>query len=841
MKVHAQYIYEAPFTNGYTVFRGTSQYDHWARQASEAIILSGQKVYSGSDANIFFWNTSGNSVLTPIGYGEEREISVYGIRNNVNPFIPEVIATDHEILVTSQGLIDLSLWTTNLPNQSIELASGSENIIIKHEGFTGYSYRIGYENISKTILINNSDLDLDPGSIVYHDGILRDSIPPHGAFVLFEWEASIDGGWSYTSLGMGQEFPMGIDYLYDLSTNEEYYVRRKATTLAGVVLYTSSIRLCNPGQISGTQVVFDAEVPDKISSGDRDFVGMENPIYEWEYSDDNGKNWIPISGATGVEYTFTKAWAVGDYWFRRKAYQLDPIKLPEVYSNVVQLHVLDQLEEGSLITEKVIREGESVHLNKIAPTVVSTLQYEWYESDNGTDDWRINTSLTTFDPEILPSHTKWYKRRVKGSLGYEDTAPVQVVVVKSGEIEGPSNVCNGMSPTISSIIDGTNGLGTHEYRWERSIDGGIWNTIEAATEATLTESLPLTKNTRYRRFTVYNGVESVSDEVNINVNVYPPLAVGGISGPVSLCVNSDLGMLSGDPASGGDGQYTYIWEVNENGFFEAINHPSSPNLMYNKTIQKTTTFKRTVIDGCGNSIESEHTVEVTSGMECGLFEGCKSYARLRTQLNESFHRSYQGKLLFVFEQYEATSKEYEYRFLDEQGIVSSPASIEMGYGYNQYEIELPDDLEIQKFYVFELMEGEQVINMLRFYYTQPSETFDVSIYTDNIGTNCLGGQLNVSLIAYQSGGIPQYYYRWYFSATPLEGMDESNWGDIEGSTQSIQRQRAMPLYIALVAEDDCNNQIIKKIEIDECEIKNKGISISNINFGIDIGTAEGTL
>jgi hypothetical protein len=119
--------------------------------------------------------------------------------------------------------------------------------------------------------------------------------------------------------------------------------------------------------------------------------------------------------------------------------------------------------------------------------------------------------------------------------------------------------CFGEDPGIISGSDPSGGIGTYNYQWQSSPDGGSWSDISGATSASYNPG-PIFADTYFRRLEISGPCTGISNVVFLDVT---PELIPGTMGPDQvLCLGDTPGALSGPDATGGEGAgtYSYQWQ-----------------------------------------------------------------------------------------------------------------------------------------------------------------------------------------------------------------------------------------------------------------------------------------
>ena len=171
-----------------------------------------------------------------------------------------------------------------------------------------------------------------------------------------------------------------------------------------------------------------------------------------------------------------------------------------------------------------------------------------------------------------------------------------MVTVVGGPLEvtataTPGTICNGASVQLQAI--GTGGSGNYTYSWSSDPPGFTSNLPDPVV-------FPAT-NTTYT-VTIFDGFSTLSESTSVTVHQLPVAHAGtDISIPFGTTTT-----LNGS-ASGGSGNYSWLWTSNPPGFFSTLQSPVTNNL------EVTTVFTLKVTDqatGC-QSIPDDVLVSVT--------------------------------------------------------------------------------------------------------------------------------------------------------------------------------------------------------------------------------------
>ncbi|WP_187261792.1 Ig-like domain-containing protein [Pontibacter beigongshangensis] len=194
-----------------------------------------------------------------------------------------------------------------------------------------------------------------------------------------------------------------------------------------------------------------------------------------------------------------------------------------------------------------------------------TYTYTWeHSTDNRT--WTAAPGISSskdYQPPVLTQET-WYRRRVSSGGCDEVSVPVQVVVnslVSNNTISASQTICTGTRPTALSGTAPTGGDGNFTYRWEMSLNGptGLYTTAPGISDQAGYEPAALTQTTWFRR--VVSSGDCPNPSAAVEITVQNNVANNLLSGEQTVCSGSSGIALTGTLPTGGNGVYTYIWEV----------------------------------------------------------------------------------------------------------------------------------------------------------------------------------------------------------------------------------------------------------------------------------------
>ena len=263
--------------------------------------------------------------------------------------------------------------------------------------------------------------------------------------------------------------------------------------------------------------------------------------------------------------------------------------------------------------------GASVTIALSTTGISNITGYEWTVTD-GSSSNNFSTSTITFAPTANGyysiSCTVFGSDTVSASVYANVVTPISNVVISSVGGLSSTTLCYGAtSGTLSSAVTG--GGVSLNYQWQKKNGTGSWVTVGSNT-AQLTDVNGLTETTEYR-LKVSSGGEGCSEVTSntISFSVYSPLVAPVITSAQTICYNTVPSSLTGTAATGGDGSYSYTWEVSTDGNnWSSVSNATG--LSYSPSQLTTSTYYRLrVTDGCESVTSNQVLITVYSALTSG--------------------------------------------------------------------------------------------------------------------------------------------------------------------------------------------------------------------------------
>src|SRR5690606_10296992 len=101
------------------------------------------------------------------------------------------------------------------------------------------------------------------------------------------------------------------------------------------------------------------------------------------------------------------------------------------------------------------------------------------------------------------------------------------------------------------------------YIWQQSIDGGnTWTTISGATVGSYQPS-SVTTTTQFRK--IVTSASCVDTSNIVTITLQGNVSNADIAASQTICEGTTPTLLTGQAAAGGNGSFSYQWEISSNG------------------------------------------------------------------------------------------------------------------------------------------------------------------------------------------------------------------------------------------------------------------------------------
>lgn len=173
-------------------------------------------------------------------------------------------------------------------------------------------------------------------------------------------------------------------------------------------------------------------------------------------------------------------------------------------------------------------------------------------------------------------------------------------------------ICEGSSITLGDSPSASGGSGNYTYLWSPAIG------LDDATLANPTATPTFTRTYTLKVTDTNTGCVSAQDDITITVE--PQLQAGSISGTQTICEGTVPTAFTENPATGGDGSYTYQWQKSTDAGVTYADISGANAALYEETSAlTTTTFYRRKVNGgvCGEKVTTAIEVTVEPQLQSG--------------------------------------------------------------------------------------------------------------------------------------------------------------------------------------------------------------------------------
>ena len=336
--------------------------------------------------------------------------------------------------------------------------------------------------------------------------------------------------------------------------------------------------------------------------------GGTTPTYQWY----NGASLI--TGATNSTYTSTALTNGNSITVQMTSNATCVIGNPAT-SNAVTMTVYSQIGNNTLdningnhgVICGTAAENANVVMTAPAGTIFTNVGFASYGTPNGTcPSFTIGTCHALTSQSITEQYVLGNNSANIPATNTVFTDPCVGTLKRLFVVATYTEpICAGnTSGTITGAIP-TGGNGTFIYSWESSTTSSSIGFVPATGTNNQQDYTPgiMSQTTWYRRTVTSGGCSDVSKVIMIKVT--PVLAGNTISSDQSICTGLTPSTLAGSIPTGGDGAFTYLWEMSTTGSISGFSIASGTSNSQNYTpsaLTQTTWFRRTVTSGgCNNT------------------------------------------------------------------------------------------------------------------------------------------------------------------------------------------------------------------------------------------------
>ena len=269
---------------------------------------------------------------------------------------------------------------------------------------------------------------------------------------------------------------------------------------------------------------------------------------------------------------------------------------------------------GASAVQSSICSGSNTNISVTGGALGTGAAWKWYVGGcgNGTS---IGTGATI---NVNPTQTTTYYVRAEGDCGTTSCASVTVTIknpstAPTGASAVSAIICNGQSTGLS-VTGGSLGAGA-SWKWYA---GGCASGSSIGTGASITVS-PSATTTYYVRA---EGECNNTTCASVVVTVQQPISNNTIQASQTICSGNIPAALTGSTPSGGDGNYSYQWQIKTTGGFSNISGANSKDYAPG-AISEITQFRRIVSAGaaCANSTSAAVTISISAESQVYAISG----------------------------------------------------------------------------------------------------------------------------------------------------------------------------------------------------------------------------
>lgn len=184
--------------------------------------------------------------------------------------------------------------------------------------------------------------------------------------------------------------------------------------------------------------------------------------------------------------------------------------------------------------------------------------------------------------------------------------------IRNGEIS--DTLCEG--ETVPEILGSApkGGMGPYNYKWIKSDDRIVWDTISGETGDNLNLNINLYDTVYYKRIVTDNSPTKIVDVSKaVAVIVQPEIQRNVFSFDTVICAGhiTDAILPAFDSPVGGDGTYFYFWEESTDGItFTPAEGMNTGDIYMPPALKDTTFYRRTVYSGKCSDISDTIVINV---------------------------------------------------------------------------------------------------------------------------------------------------------------------------------------------------------------------------------------
>ena len=516
-----------------------------------------------------------------------------------------------------------TVWSDILGKTDLTLAPG----ILTTSTF--YRFKASSINSCATLFSDSIKVTVygafSPGELAVNQTICFNTIPnaiqfstlPNGAGNLytFQWQVSSD---SINFSDINNPNTISFQPLNLLQT-VFYRVNIISNTGCGSA-YTNIIRikvypLFTGASIAKSQIICYNTSPDTIKLETNPTGGSGVYFYQWQSSTDS-LNWFSVSGQNTAALKLPKLLQTT---YIRLLNQCNAGCGFQI-SNTIKIKVLP-----GIYTKPRITQAQNICYNSAPDTLRLTVYasgadnkfvYQWQSSTSGTN-WIDVSGATTlkFFPGNL-TQTTYFRINAIGTFGCRSIASDSIKInvydqLSAGQLNNNQIICYNVSPArIQFALAPSGGGDVYTYQWQISSDSINFTNINGALfDNYLSGKLLQTKFYRVK-ITSINGCGEVTSGV-LKIKVNSIFKGAAINADQNVCYNLVPNSLTiRTPATGGDGNYFYQWQIGLSGAWSTIPSANNPIHIPAK-VQKETYYRLINYSGSGCGRDTSNVIKLT--------------------------------------------------------------------------------------------------------------------------------------------------------------------------------------------------------------------------------------
>jgi hypothetical protein len=464
-----------------------------------------------------------------------------------------------------------------------------------------------------------------PGLITGNQAICFNTIPnaiqfftlPNGAGNLYtyQWQASSD------SINFSDIVNPNVFSFQPANLLQTVFYRVNIISNSGCgSAYTNSIKikvypLFVGASINKSQTICYNSAPDTIRLLTNPSGGSGGYFYQWQSSTDS-INWFSVNGQNSATLKLPKL--LQTTYIR--LFNQCAVGCGLQISNAIKIKVL-----SGIFTKPRITQAQSICYNASPDTLRLQVYatgadnkfiYQWQSSTSGTN-WIDISGATTlkFTPGNL-TQTTYYRINAIGTFGCRSISSDSVKInvynqLSAGQLSNNQTICYNATPASMQFALAPSGGGdVYSYQWQVSSDSINFTNINGALFDNY-QSGKLLQTRFYRvKITSINGCGEITSGV-LKIKVNPIFKGAVINADQNVCYNLNPNSLTiRTPASGGDGNYFYQWQIGLNSVWSTI--PTATNPIHNPAkVQKDTYFRLINYSGSGCGRDTSNVIRMT--------------------------------------------------------------------------------------------------------------------------------------------------------------------------------------------------------------------------------------